>query len=165
MPQRGAPESRLISSCPGLAAIDIHHSGVAPCRQHVYTRRRTRCTSHLRLEDDACETMPTKAAARPVSGLTHAEQQKQQCGHKRGAAAHQPPHQHAGRRRRGLRVPSSTKRGGWVPRSQHSNLIRVARAYDFEAQLTRPACSGFRFQLHSERNQLFSLMLASQVLQ
>jgi len=96
-----------------LAAIGIHHSGVAPCRQHIYTstqcRRRTRCTSNLRVEDDVCETMPTAAAARPVSGLMHAEQKQQQCGHEEGcAAALQPPHQRAGRRRRGLKVRSST---------------------------------------------------------
>ena len=63
---------------PRLAAICIHHSGVAPFRQHIYRstqcRRRTRCTSSLHLEDDVCETMPTAAAARSLSRLTHAEQ-------------------------------------------------------------------------------------------
>ena len=80
-----------------LAAIGIHHNGVAPYRQHIQRstqcRRRTRCTSNLRLEDDVCETMPTAASARPVSRLTHAEQKQQQCGHEEGcAAALQPPH-------------------------------------------------------------------------
>ena len=98
---------------PRLAAIGIHHSCVAPYRQHIYTstqcRRRTRCTSNLRVEDDVCETMPTAAAARPVSGLMHAEQKQQQCGHEEGcAAALQPPHQRAGRRRRALKVLSTT---------------------------------------------------------
>ena len=63
---------------PRLAAIGIHHNGAAHYRQHIYTstqcRRRTRCTSSLHLEDDVCETMPTAAAARSVSRLTHAEQ-------------------------------------------------------------------------------------------
>eukprot|EP00964_Phaeocystis_antarctica_P064372 scaffold38709_cov56-Phaeocystis_antarctica.AAC.3 len=54
--------------------------------------------------------MPTAAAARPVSRLMHAEQKQQQCGHEEGcAAALQPPHQRAGRRRRDSKSASASR--------------------------------------------------------
>ena len=78
--------------------------------------------------------MPTAAAARPVSGITHAEQQQQQCGHKEGCAGSASAAASA-RWATSKRGEGPNHQPAWRLGAEIPNLSRVARPYELEARL------------------------------